>query len=137
MGISDWLAERPDEPQLPLYATTSAEEIAAVAYAQLKRGALGFQGIAREPALLPNVKPIGDYTQIPLAREYSSWNELIEGWKYELRMLAEGFAAGDARVDPKKSDTCRYCGLHGLCRVNERRGGLDGDDDSDEDKGDE
>lgn len=123
-GISDWLGERPDEPQLPLYVTTRGEEVTAVAYAQLKLGKLGFLGIAREDGLLPNVKPIAGHARVRLARLYMSWNELLGGWRYELDALGAGFAAGDALVDPKKRDTCKHCDLHGLCRINERREGL-------------
>ena len=127
-GISDWLGERPDEPQLPLYATTRGEDVAAVAYAQIKVGKLGFLGVAREDGLLPGVKPITEHKRIRLAALYASWNELLGGWRYELDALGAGFAAGDALVAPKKRDTCKHCDLHGLCRINERRDGLDADD---------
>jgi hypothetical protein len=52
----------------------------------------------------------------------------LGGWRYELDALGAGFAAGDALVAPKKRDTCKHCDLHGLCRINERREGLDADD---------
>ncbi len=55
-------------------------------------------------------------------REYASWAALVDGWRGELTRLAGDFAAGAAAVAPKKSDTCRYCTLVPLCRLNERAG---------------
>ena len=105
----DWLGERPEEPQLPIYAVNASEDVAAVSFAKLKTGDLRFSGYAREKGLLPKVEI------------YRDWNGLIAGWKKEIEALGEGFASGDARVDPKKLlQTCRYCDLQPLCRVYER-----------------
>jgi probable DNA repair protein len=106
---NDWMGERPDDPQLPLYALNAKEDISAVAYAKLKTGEMRYMGFSRAKDLIPEVKPAKD------------WNSLVEGWKKELEALGSGFAAGDARVDPKKLlQTCRYCDLQPLCRVYER-----------------
>lgn len=43
---NSWLGERPDEPQLPLYAVTAKEEVSAVAFAKLKRGGMKFSGFS-------------------------------------------------------------------------------------------
>lgn len=104
-----WLDARPDEPQLPLYAVSAKEEIGAVAFARLKTGEMRFMGFSRKEGLVPGVKAA------------KSWQGLLESWKKELESLAQGFAAGDARVDPKRGlATCRTCDLHTLCRVFER-----------------
>ena len=42
----DWLEERPDDPQMPLYALGAAEKITAIAYARVKTGDMKFIGIA-------------------------------------------------------------------------------------------
>ncbi len=105
----DWLGERPEEPQLPIYAVNATEDVAAVSFAKLKTGDLRFSGYAREKGLLPKVEI------------YRDWNGLIAGWKKEIDALGKGFASGHARVDPKKLlQTCRYCDLQPLCRVYER-----------------
>jgi len=105
-----WLGARPDDPQLPLYALCAAEDIAAVAYARLQAGAMKFMGFARARELVAQAK---------------DWEGLIAGWKKELEALGAGFAAGDARVDPKNGlATCLYCDLQPLCRVHERLGAL-------------
>jgi hypothetical protein len=42
-----------------------------------------------------------------------------------LERLALRFAAGEAAVDPKRlPQTCRYCDLPTLCRINERGGAV-------------
>ncbi|HLE65991.1 MAG TPA: PD-(D/E)XK nuclease family protein [Burkholderiales bacterium] len=108
-----WLDARPDEPQLPLYAVSAKEEIGAVAFARLKTGEMRFMGFSREDGLVPGVNAA------------KSWQGLLESWKRELESLAQGFAAGDARVDPKRGlATCRNCDLHTLCRVYERHSPL-------------
>jgi hypothetical protein len=115
------LNERPDDPQLPLYALNASEPISAVAYAKLKTGEMRYMGFSDRKDLIPEVKPAKD------------WNALLEGWKKELEALGSGFASGDARVDPKKLlSTCRYCDLQPLCRVYERVSALgEGEEDAD------
>ena len=118
----DWLGERPEEPQLPIYAVNAIEDVAAVSFAKLKTGDLRFSGYAREKGLLPKVEI------------YRDWNGLIAGWKKEIDTLGTGFASGDARVDPKKLlNTCRDCDLQPLCRVYERLNALaEGEEDGDD-----
>ncbi|TAK67301.1 MAG: PD-(D/E)XK nuclease family protein [Betaproteobacteria bacterium] len=119
-SVTAWLGTRPDEPQLPLYAIGSEKNIAAVAFARVKTGELEFKGIARDKDLLPGVKTIGDQRSA-LAKGYGSWENLVEGWRRELAALGQGFASGDARVAPKHGDdTCQFCGMQPLCRINER-----------------
>lgn len=104
-----WMGARPDEPQLPLYAVAAQEDISAVAFAKLRHGEMRYMGFARARDAVPGLK------------RYESWDELFAGWRQELESLAAGFAAGDARVDPKRGlQTCRNCDLHPLCRVHER-----------------
>jgi len=104
-----WDGERPDDPQLPLYAINAGEPIAAVAFARLKTGDMRLMGFSRDDKVMPKVK------------QYHAWDALLEGWKKELDALGASFAAGDARVVPKRlAQTCRNCDLAPLCRVNEK-----------------
>jgi hypothetical protein len=69
---------------------------------------------------------------IPKVRAAENWETLLAGWRRELDALGAGFAAGEARVDPKELlSTCRYCDLQPLCRVHERLSAL-GDEGEDE-----
>ena len=115
---NDWMGERPDEPQLPLYAVTAGEEVSAVAFAKLKAGEMKFVGFSLHEKAIPGVKPA------------KSWPGLMQYWKTELDHLASGFAQGEARVDPKNGlATCRHCDLQPLCRVHERLSALGALDD--------
>ena len=119
---NEWLGERPDDPQLPLYALNASEDVAAVAFAKLRTGEMRFMGFSRDKESLPGLKQAKD------------WSALLAGWKQEIEFLGASFAAGDARVDPKKAlATCRYCDLQTLCRVYERVNTLAADEDAADD----
>ena len=56
-NVNAWATDRPDEPQMPLYAVTHPEAVAAVAFARLKRGTdFGFAGLAEFEDILPGTK---------------------------------------------------------------------------------
>ena len=123
-SVGDWLGPRPDDPQLPLYAVSrggsGGEAVSAVVFARVKAGEMAFKGIARDEGLVPGVGTV-DKQRSGAAKQYASWEDLLEGWRGELDSLGREFAAGEARVDPKRGElTCRNCGLKPLCRINER-----------------
>lgn len=108
-----WLGERPEEPQLPLYALSAAEPIGALAFAWVRPGQMKFMGFSRAKDQVPGLKPV------------RSWDGMLQSWRNALETLAQAFAAGEARVDPKDGlSTCRGCDLQPLCRVHERLAGL-------------
>jgi probable DNA repair protein len=113
-GPTSWSGDRPDEPQLPLYAVLEAEagrEVAAVAFALLKAGTgLGLKGFAEDPAIL-------GLDRVP-AMEAATLADQIVLWRETLTALAEAYAAGDTRVAPKQyPKTCQRCGQRILCRL--------------------
>ncbi|MBX9586890.1 MAG: PD-(D/E)XK nuclease family protein [Gammaproteobacteria bacterium] len=105
-----WFGERPDEPQLPLYALHDSERIRGLAFAQIRVQSVKFNGITAEAGQLPNIKA----SPIP-------WEKLLNEWEINLTALANDFAMGKAVVDPKKyPTTCLYCHLASVCRINEK-----------------
>jgi ATP-dependent helicase/nuclease subunit B len=105
-----WQGERPDEPQLPLYAVSAPEEISAVVFAKFRPGDMRFVGLARDDKALPKVR-----------KPEKGWQPMLAEWKKEAERLGQSFAGGDALVSPKRDLlTCRYCGLETLCRVYEK-----------------
>jgi probable DNA repair protein len=106
-----WLSDRPDEPQLPLYAVLAPPgPLAAVAYARLRAG--------REMSLVGYAEPAGIVPK-PAPLQAESLEQQVADWRAILTRLAEEFAAGDARVRPKSyPETCQYCAQRLLCRVN-------------------
>ena len=124
-----WLDARPDEPQLPLYLTASEPMAQAIALARVRTGDVGFSALAAGPDLLQG------RSNLQWKGQHASWSALVDYWSGMLERLAIRFAAGDAAVDPKRlPQTCRYCDLPTLCRINERGGivtvGAADDDDS-------
>ncbi len=103
---SGWEGDRPEEPQLPVYATAHETGVAAVLFAKVRAGELKFAGVAAEPGLVPGVK--GE----DLAEHMANWQRSLE-------RLATDFRAGVATVSPKHANTCRTCSLAALCRINE------------------
>jgi len=104
-----WEPPRPEDPQLPLYAVSAKEDIAAVAFAKVRRGEMRLMGFSRLENALPGVK------------KAKAWEPLLRSWKEEAESLAGAFKSGEARVDPKRPlQTCRYCDLHTVCRVYEK-----------------
>jgi probable DNA repair protein len=101
IAAKPWDGERPDEPQLPLYAVLADDRpIRGIAFALLKAGKMKLQQCAG-----------------------TDFAPRVPEWRRVLTALAEGFAHGDTTVDPKHNDTCKYCALMGLCRIRERNAG--------------
>jgi ATP-dependent helicase/DNAse subunit B len=118
--LQAWLEERPDDPQLPLYAVGEPKDLAAVSYACLRPGELGFVGLAARGGMPEGIGVYADKRSKPVA--VPDWGSLLAYWEKNLTQLAEAYAAGDARVDPKCAQTCEYCHLSTLCRIHELRG---------------
>jgi probable DNA repair protein len=103
---SSWFGERPDEPQLPLYAVSHHGPLGAVLFGQVRTGEAVFKGYAAEEGLVPGAKPRD------LGAEIAEWRRVLD-------RLGADFRAGVADVDPKKPATCRHCSLLALCRFSE------------------
>lgn len=120
---TDWRTPRPDEPQLPLYAAFGGvEDLRGVFFAKIRRGVdkpiLGSTS-GEDVQVLADQEENKKLAKIPFNAERRA------AWEAELRRLADEFLRGYAEVDPKEGqDTCKYCGLQGLCRVMESRGAL-------------
>jgi ATP-dependent helicase/nuclease subunit B len=105
---TDWLTDRPDAPQLPLYAVLSEQEVKGVAFGLVRAGKeMGLKGYAGEDGIL-----------IKAARMKMPMEMQVEEWRRVLERLANAFHAGDARVAPKSYPmTCRHCAQRELCRL--------------------
>jgi probable DNA repair protein len=106
-----WFSERPDEPQLPLYAVLSGSaNLAAVAFASVRPGNfMELKGIESHAGVLPKTT----------APEAGTFAEQVGEWGRVLTDLAVAFYAGRAEVAPKKYPaTCERCQQRLLCRLN-------------------
>jgi probable DNA repair protein len=115
----DWLSDRPDEPQLPLYCVTSKIPISGLSFAQIQAKQIRFNGITIEPDCLPNIPALSEMNSDALLPK--TWLDLMQQWQAVLKTLSIDFYNGQAKVDPKNSDkTCKYCDLKPLCRIYEK-----------------
>jgi len=109
-ALADWRGERPDNPQLPIYALLRPERLVAVAYAKVN---------AAEPGFVPESErrdifyPRSRNTRLEGMPDFAA---LIGLWSQRVERIAGEFVAGRAEVAPTL-DACRTCHLQGLCRV--------------------
>ncbi len=95
----DWLGERPDEPQLPLYATLMETPPSGIAFGMLQ---------CKEVDL------------ISLDESNTDWQKQLQDWRQSIETLALEFSRGRADLDPKHGDqTCQRCDLQLFCRIDE------------------
>jgi RecB family exonuclease len=109
MAHADWRGERPDNPQLPLYAMLRPEHLIGVAYARVN---------AQDPDFVPECERDAVFgsrrhTKLEGERDFAA---LLERWQQRLDAIAAQFAAGMAQVAPLPS-ACRHCRLQALCRI--------------------
>jgi probable DNA repair protein len=118
---SQWFGDRPEEPQLPLYSAVVEGEKAAVLFAQIRLGESLFRGVVAEKGLIPGLPPVQGARQLKESTE--TWPLVIDEWSRIMNSLARDFRAGKALVDPKRQpDSCSYCELSALCRIDEQNG---------------
>ncbi|MDZ7842590.1 MAG: PD-(D/E)XK nuclease family protein [Gammaproteobacteria bacterium] len=112
-AVGDWAEPRMDEPQLPMYALSIDEDIAALALAGIRRGECELRGVADNVEDMGSVKPVAELG-------FQSMAQIRSWWESALGSLVDAYRNGDARVDPRSTRTCRHCDAAPLCRVFER-----------------
>ena len=119
VGPSAWADERPDDVQLPLYATYAMpDDLEGLVFARIRPGDMKFCGHVRDAAgsLRGDLSKQNTLVKNPLT------NEQLEEWSGRIERLGEDFLAGRADVNPKDPvKTCRNCHLHAVCRVYENQ----------------
>ena len=119
VDIKKWQGERPEEPQLPLYALIMEDmaeaPVSAVAFATLRRGEEGFTGLAKDADVLPGELASKALQSKDFTTQMREWRQVLSG-------LVRDFQAGHATLSPKSDDVCRRCDLHALCRIHDQCG---------------
>lgn len=129
VGPAAWRGARPDDVQLPLYATYAVlDDLEGLVFGRVRPANVEFRGRVRNPAqsLRPDVKG-GLLRDVLTDEQLADWHSLIE-------QLGEDFVAGRAEADPKDPvKTCANCHLQAVCRIYEQHPmamGLDEDEES-------
>lgn len=107
--IDDWDSDRPDDPQLPLYAILMNPKPAAMAFARVSKKQMALCGV-------------GTWDEAFIQQEdEASWQARLAQWEQSLTNIAEEFKAGYAAVAPKYgAHTCQFCDCQLFCRVQEK-----------------
>ena len=114
-GVRDskaWQGERPEEPQLPLYAMLEPERTRGILFGVLHNNKMAYNG------LLENRDSFiqGKQGSVKTA---DNWEEQMQQWREALENLAREFAQGRATVAPLNDMACQYCHLSPVCRIRE------------------
>lgn len=126
-SLKHWFGERPDDPQLPAYATLRSERPAGLAFAIVKRGRCRMQGLAQQTGVSEGVAGFAAAEE-----RAADWPAQLDAWAATLDALGRQFRGTEVRVNPKRyPDTCRYCGFAALCRVEDLLDRADEDADGD------
>ena len=113
-----WLDDRPEDMQLPLYCIAVHDElnqqINGILFAQINIYNLAYIGVTPLDNLHPDIKSINQNEKISL-----QWPQLKQKWRDTVENLASEFCQGVAQVSPLSKNTCQYCDLQPLCRIQE------------------
>lgn len=112
----DWLDERCDFPQLPLYCLSYPDTVRSFALMYCRSDKITLQGIS---ATSTPMKQLTALTKLKTSHVFNDWSDLLNYWQASLEKLALEYQQGVAAVKPKHgANTCRQCDLQLLCRVN-------------------
>jgi ATP-dependent helicase/nuclease subunit B len=109
-ALADWRGERPDNPQLPIYALLHPEGLVAVAYARVNAAEPGFTAESERRDIFSPRSRNSQLEGMP------SFAALVAVWSRRVERIAGEFASGRAEVAPTLN-ACKTCDLQGLCRV--------------------
>lgn len=107
LPLKPWREERPEAPQLLLYALTN-DHINALLFLQLKSGRVTCHGLSEESLSIDGVQII---------KKDESWPEFQITWQQRLTHLAEEFKQGHCTPTPLSTTTCQVCAFQNLCRI--------------------
>lgn len=109
LNVRQWDGERPDEPQLPLYAISDKDPVSGIAFAQLHPASVQWIGLGALSTPPRGIQPDED------------WDGRHAEWSEVMTRLAREFFAGEAPVAFKDRKAGQYDGdLEPLNRLPER-----------------
>jgi hypothetical protein len=115
-----WFDDRPDDLQLPLYQLAIGSNIAHISGAfiyQVNIEEVTLAGATDKEDLHPDIKPLA---QVRLFD--GTWTDLQERWNIIVLAMAAEFEKGLLAVAPTRGNqTCQYCDLSSLCRINDQK----------------
>ena len=102
-----WNEERPEAPQLLLYALLD-NSINALIFVQLKAGRITCCGLSEDNVLVKGISSL---------KKEERWSECQQQWHQQLTQLAHEFRTGHCPPQPFRENTCQRCDFPLLCRI--------------------
>ncbi len=99
--------ERPNEPQLLVYATALGRDVKGIYFGKLQGRNEGAVGYGSAPHF-------GDKKELL----QGDWQQQLVRWEDTVTALARDFVRGEA-LAVADADTCRYCAIRPVCRIEE------------------
>ncbi|GAA5316644.1 MAG: PD-(D/E)XK nuclease family protein [Candidatus Pelagadaptatus aseana] len=90
-NIKHWGGDRPEEPQLPLYALAYQSDIQALMFVQINARQTTAMGIGQLQDYHPDISPASDGAKMELP---DNWPEILQHWQQTLESLAQEFQQG-------------------------------------------
>jgi probable DNA repair protein len=115
IDVKQWFSDRPEEPQLPLYALLANDThiTCGITFAQLTPGHYQFKGLSQYTLDIPGIKSLAELKQATT----ELWSEQLTLWQTTFNQLSDDFYHGRAPVNPKHAQVCEWCELQPLCRI--------------------
>lgn len=102
-----WNEERPQEPQLLLYALLD-EHINTLLFMQIKTGSILCHGLSEEKSEIRGISQL---------KKAEQWSDARTNWYQQLNSIAEEVVNGLCKPQPTNATTCSYCDFKNLCRI--------------------
>ena len=102
-----WNEERPEAPQLLLYALLD-DNINALLFVQLKAGRITCSGLSEDKVPIQGISPL---------KKDDHWEDRQQQWHQQLTQLAQEFQTGHCPPQPNRYSTCQRCDFSNLCRI--------------------
>ncbi len=117
-SVNQWLGERMEEPQLPLYALAAGISVHdAVTFATVRSGdEMGFEGLAGTDTGIAGITSCDGKYKRP-----EDWSQVLADWSTGINALAREFVTGRSTASPRDATACAYCRLEAVCRIEETR----------------
>ncbi|MBF0193853.1 MAG: PD-(D/E)XK nuclease family protein [Magnetococcales bacterium] len=116
-SVQTWFSDRPQEPQMLLYALANKNKLAALVYGQITASEQRYMGLAHEDGIIPSIDLLesGKYST-----DHLDWQTLLSHWSNVVGHLANQHKTGVVWVDPLPN-ACDWCDFPLLCRVAQQR----------------
>ena len=116
-SLPKWTDERLPMPQLPAYAISKAHSVAGICFMVLHPTETKILGISNHDLTIMGIKSI---TKINAYNALGNWKQLNDHWLKSLDSLAITIKNGHAHINPRDTNTCRYCDIKPFCRITQQ-----------------